>query len=181
MMNIKSGNFLPDLSVISPYIFKDFRGCYVETFNEEEYDKLIYKKYNMSIKFVQDDISVSSQNVLRGLHGDDRTWKLIQCLKGAFCLAIVDMRKSSETYLKWELIELNEENRKQVLVPPGFVNGHLCISDVCIFSYKQSTYYEGAKKQMTVMWDDPVIGINWPTDSPILSERDKTARYLNVE
>ena len=179
MLKVQLGKILLDLTIFIPYIFEDFRGCYVETYNEKTYNDIMNERFGHAVKFVQDDISVSSQNVIRGLHGDHNTWKLIQCLKGSFYLVVADMRKDSKTFLKWESFEINEHNRKQVLIPPGFVNGHLCLTDTCIFSYKQSTYYEGAEKQMTVMWDDPRVGIKWPIDTPILSHRDKIAGYLN--
>ena len=90
------------------------------------------------------------------------------------------MRKGSSTYLKWESYKLSADNNIQVLLPPSFVNGHLCISEHCIFSYKQSTYYEGAENQMTVRWNDPALGIEWPITSPILSDRDSSVGDINV-
>ena len=87
------------------------------------------------------------------------------------------MNVGSETYLQWDLISINDKNRKQVLIPPGYANGHLVMSDFGIFSYKQSTLYGGAKEQFTVNWDEPKINIPWPIDNPILSLRDKNAKY----
>ena len=130
------------------------------------------------MNFKQDDISVSNKNVLRGFHGDENTHKLISCLHGSIYQVIVDMRPDSPTYLKWEAFSLNEKNRLQILIPPMFGNAHLVMSDVAIFHYKQSTLYEGQGKQFTVKWDDPKIGVNWPINNPILSERDKNAKKL---
>ena len=90
----------------------------------------------------------------------------------------VDMRPESHTYLEYETFTLNDKTRKQVLIPPGFANGHLVMSDYGIFSYKQTTLYGGAKKQFTVKWNDPKVGIEWPIDNPILSLRDKNAKLL---
>ena len=178
-LEVEISSVFSDVLIFTPYVFEDFRGNYIETYNELAYDQAIHTALGKKVKFIQDDISNSSKHVLRGLHGDANTWKLIQCLSGEFLLAAVDMRKDSKTYLRWETFILNAKNNKQVLLPPMFVNGHLCISDCCIFSYKQSTYYEGAKKQMTVMWDDPTIGVEWPIDTPILSDRDRSAEYLS--
>jgi len=173
MLKVTKGNILKDVLIISPYIYEDFRGSYVETYNEESYTNAIEEQLGKNLHFIQDDISVSKKNVVRGLHGDYGTWKLIQCLYGSFYLAVVDVRKDSPTYLKWETFVLDDRSRQQILAPAGFVNGHLCLSDMCIFSYKQSTYYKGADKQITMKWDDPDLGIPWPVKDPILSERDR--------
>lgn len=176
-MKIKNGNILKDVKIISPFVYNDFRGTYVETYNKENYSVL--KDYDgVPLCFVQDDISESRKNTLRGLHGDEKTWKLIQCLKGSIFVAVVDMRENSETYLKHETFSISELDRRQILVPAGFGNGHLCLSDFCIFSYKQTTYYEGKEKQFTVNWEDPAINIRWPIKTPILSDRDYNAKFL---
>tara|TARA_B100001250_G_C19694196_1_gene741736 strand:+ start:351 stop:887 length:537 start_codon:yes stop_codon:yes gene_type:complete len=176
-MKIENGKVLKEVKIITPFIFNDFRGTYVETFNKKEYSEL--KNFEgKEIDFVQDDISMSRRNTLRGLHGDQKTWKLIQCLMGTIFVAIVDMRPQSKNYLKYETFSLSDLDRRQLLVPAGFANGHLCLTEACIFSYKQSTYYEGKEKQFTVKWDDPSVGIRWPIKDPILSTRDVTAEYL---
>ena len=126
---------------------------------------------------MEDDISVSRKNLLRGFHGDEGTWKLIQCLKGAFYLVALDMRRNSKTYLNWHAITLDERSRTQALVPAGCANAHLCLTNECMFSYKQSTIY-GTYKQFTVLWDDPRINVFWPISDPILSERDKNCPPL---
>lgn len=153
--------------IIKPKVHYDFRGEYVETFNEKKYKKILPSDVN----FVQDDFSVSFKNVLRGMHGDTKTWKLIQCLHGEILLAVYDIRDNSGTKDNWQLFPLNEKNRWQVLVPANCLNGHLCLSDKCIFSYKQSEYYSGPKDQFSVKWN--TLGIDWPINNPILSERDK--------
>jgi dTDP-4-dehydrorhamnose 3,5-epimerase len=149
-------------------VFEDFRGRYKETFNKAEYKKII------DIEFVQDDISVSRRNVLRGIHGDKGTWKLISCLKGAFYLVVVNNDEKSAQYKFWESFTLSDSNNLQVLIPPKFGNGHLVLTDETIFHYKQSTYY-GEFKQFTILWNDPEINIAWPSlcgNNPILSLRD---------
>ena len=147
-------------------VFEDHRGEYVETYNEE-----LYRSKAIDIKFVQDDISVSTRNVLRGIHGDKVTWKLISCLYGKFYFVVVNCDTNSKSFGQWQSFVLSSRNRHQVLVPPGYGNGHLVLSDETIFHYKQSTYYDRSK-QFTYKWDDPRFNIWWPTKNPILSERD---------
>lgn len=166
--------FGQDVTIIQPDVFYDFRGEYIETWNIENYKVFNPKGKNKEIIFKQDDISTSIKYTLRGFHGDDRTWKLIQCVYGALYQVIVDNRPESDTYLKWEAFALNNKNRTQILIPPGFGNAHLVLSETAVFSYKQSTLYEGQGKQFTIKWDDPKVGAYWPISNPILSERDNT-------
>ncbi len=164
---------LDKVKVIELDNFKDFRGYYQETYNEQEYFSL-----GINIKFIQDDVSVSSHNVLRGLHGDTKTWKLVSCLSGKFFLAVVNFDKSSNQYCKYDSFILSEEDNKQILIPPMFANGHIVLSQKTIFHYKQSTYYEGMGEQFTIKWNDPKIDIKWPHNNPILSDRDAKVEYL---
>lgn len=165
-LNITETKLQGVLLIKPPTIFEDFRGSYIELYNEE-----IYKNAGILVDFKQDDISTSKKNVLRGIHGDSTTWKLISCLFGRFYLVVVDCNKDSRQFLEWESFELSDVNREQVLIPPGFGNGHLVLSDTAIFHYKQSTYYDRAS-QFTYLWDDPELNISWPTNNPILSVRD---------
>lgn len=157
---------LDGVLLIKPSIFEDHRGQYVEIYNKD-----LYRKSGIDVKFIQDDISVSSKDVLRGIHGDSQTWKLISCLYGEFYLAVVNWDSSSSQYRQWESFVLSEKNRVQVLVPPRFGNGHLVLSERAIFHYKQSTYYNRAG-QFTIVWNNPELKINWPIENPILSKRD---------
>ena len=150
-----------------PTLYEDFRGSYVETYNRR-----IYRESGIDVDFIQDDISVSHRNVLRGIHGDQRTWKLISCLAGKFYLVVVNWDPTSSQYKKWQGFTLSEHNRLQVLVPPKFGNGHLVLSEQAIFHYKQSTDYDRSS-QFTVLWNDPELGIWWPSRDPILSKRDR--------
>ncbi|MCU0666053.1 MAG: dTDP-4-dehydrorhamnose 3,5-epimerase family protein [Candidatus Omnitrophica bacterium] len=154
------------LLVTPPTIFEDFRGRYIEIYNDQ-----LYRKSGIDIDFIQDDISVSSKHVLRGIHGDNKTWKLISCLSGKFYLAVVNWDKASAQYGQWDAFVLSEDNRLQVLVPPKFGNGHLVLSEQAIFHYKQSTNYDRAS-QFTISWNDPRLNIPWPVEKPILSKRD---------
>ena len=163
---------LDDVLLIKLDVFEDYRGEYVETYNDE-----LYRKNGIDIKFVQDDISVSTKNVLRGIHGDSETWKLISCLYGKFYLMVVNCDVESENFGKWQSFVLSDVNRLQVLVPPKYGNAHLILSDKAIFHYKQSTYYNLAK-QFTYKWDDPKFNIWWPINNPILSQRDEEGHYV---
>lgn len=154
------------LRVTPPTNFEDFRGNYTEIYNEK-----IYKEFGVLCDFIQDDISTSKNNTLRGIHGDHETWKLISCLYGSFYLIVVNNDKNSSQYKKWEAFTLSDSNRHQILVPPKFGNGHLILSDKAIFHYKQSTYYR-RDGQFTILWDDPDWKFWWPSKNPILSMRD---------
>ena len=158
------------LLIKPPTISEDFRGTYIEIYNEK-----IYREAGVKVKFVQDDISVSSRNVLRGIHGDSDTWKLISCLYGKFYLVVVNWDDTSPQFGKWESLVLSDQNRLQVLVPPKFGNGHLVLSELAIFHYKQSTYYNRAG-QFTLLWNDPKINVWWPVKNPIVSRRDEGSK-----
>lgn len=155
------------LLITPPTVFEDFRGSYVELYNEK-----LYKEAGISPIFVQDDFSISSRHVLRGIHGDSSTYKLISCLMGKFYMVVVNCDPASSQYRKWESFTLSEENRLQVLVPPMHGIGHLILTDRAIFHYKQSTYYNRAN-QFTIAWNDPEFNIWWPIKNPILSRRDE--------
>lgn len=154
------------LLILPPTVFEDFRGTYVETYNEK-----LYTEAGITCTFVQDDISTSRKNVLRGIHGDQETWKLISCLYGEFYLVVLNYDSASPQFGQWEGFALSDRNRLQVLVPPKFGNGHVVLSEGAVFHYKQSTYYNRAT-QFTVLWNDPQFKIRWPVDKPILSRRD---------
>lgn len=157
-----------DLLVIQPEIHRDARGENVETFNHLEYSLLGSQR----LEFVVDSVSHSRQGVLRGFHGDEHTWKLIQCLYGEVFFVVLDMRTSSLTKHNYEIFALNDRNRTQVLVPAGCVNAHLCMSKECVFSYKLTHGYVKQENQIHVKWNDPRFNISWPIENPILSERD---------
>ncbi len=165
-LQIRKTNLDGVLEILPTTNFEDFRGTYVEIYNEE-----LFREAGLNQDFTQDDISTSYKGVLRGIHGDSKTWKLISCLKGSFYLVVINNDSSSTEFGKWEGFTLSETNRKQILVPPKFGNGHLVISESAIFHYKQTTYYN-REDQFTLMWNDKNLNIWWPTDSPILSERD---------
>jgi dTDP-4-dehydrorhamnose 3,5-epimerase len=152
---------------IKPFIFDDHRGIYVET-----YSRAAYEEAGITVDFVQDDHSVSHRNVLRGLHGDSHTWKLVSCPLGEIYLVVLDARPESPSYKRWQSFTISGRNQMQVLVPPGCANGHLVLSKTAIFHYKQSSYYQ-PQTQFTIKWNDPLYNIWWPIRTPIVSLRDK--------
>ncbi|MEM8930828.1 MAG: dTDP-4-dehydrorhamnose 3,5-epimerase [Acidobacteriota bacterium] len=178
MPSIESSVDIPGLVVVTPEIFEDHRGQYVETWNARDWD--LRDEHGEPLRFVEDDLSCSEAGVLRGLHGDDRTWKLIQCVSGRIRFVVVDMRRSSPAFRRWRAFELDDRDRRQVLVPAGCANGHYAHTD-CIFGYKQSAYYRGQGAQFTVRWNDPSLAITWPTDAPVLSARDAAAPDLPAD
>ena len=145
-MKYKISKKLEGVVIIQPDIFYDYRGEYVETWNVENY-KIFDHIVNNSkkIEFKQDDISTSVKHTLRGLHGDNKTWKLVSCVYGSLLQVVVDMRESSDTYLEYDMFSINDKNRNQILIPPGCVNGHLCLSNECIFHYKLTEEYVAAQ------------------------------------
>lgn len=163
--------------------FEDFRGEYVEIFNEYLYlsevkknlKGTVYEKDSFKLRFIEDDISTGTKGVLKGIHGDKQTWKLVQCLYGKFYLVVVNNNPRSKDNGKWEAFTLSDKNRFQVLIPPLYGNGHLVLSEYDIYHYKQSSYYN-PKGQFTIKWDDPKYNIWWPIDNPILSRRDEAEK-----
>ena len=154
------------LLVQPPTIHEDFRGQFVETYNQE-----VYRQADIQTAFVQDDVSISHRGVLRGLHGDGETWKLVTCLYGRVYLVVVNWNPVAPQYRKWESFTLSDQNHLQVLIPPMFANGYQTLSDRAIFHSKQSTNYQPAG-QFSLRWDDPALGLWWPIKNPMLSQRD---------
>jgi dTDP-4-dehydrorhamnose 3,5-epimerase len=167
----KKDDEITGLIHLYPDIFYDHRGEYISTYTSVEYQFL-------GAEFLEDDFSISKKNVLRGLHGDSKTKKLIQCLYGSILLAVADLREESPSYLKSHLFVLDDKSRHQVFIPEGCINGHYVLSDRCIFSYKQTEIYSGAKNQISVRYNDPWLKIPWKITDPIISERDLSAKFL---
>ena len=155
------------LLIDPPTNFEDYRGAYIELYNEP-----LYRANGVEYNFIQDDISMSRRNVLRGIHGDRKTCKLVSCLHGCFYLIVINNIEGHPQYHQWQSFTLSEANRKQILIPPGFGNGHLVMSDTAIFHYKQTTAYDRSS-QFTLLWNDPSLGLWWPNNNPITSPRDQ--------
>lgn len=173
-MKINETN-LENVLLIEPDVFEDYRGDYIETFNEERYQKEFLAR-NIDIKFVQDDISTSRKDVLRGIHGDAETWKLVSCLYGTIYYVVVNCDTESKRFGDWQAFILSDRNKHQVLVPANYGASFLALTDNIIFHYKQTTYYN-PKGQFTYRWNDIRFNIRWPIRDPILSERDEFGGY----
>ena len=158
--------------IIEPKVFKDPRGYFFESFNQNKFNELIGK----TIDFVQDNESFSSKGVLRGLHFQTGAYaqaKLVRVIEGAVLDVVVDMRKESPTFSEHFSIELSEDNKRQLFVPKGFAHGFIVLSETAIFSYKCDNFYDKASEQ-GLRYDDPSLGIDWklPANEFIVSEKD---------
>lgn len=167
-INIKTSLILPEVKTFQPSSASDHRG---EIWTMWEKENVLPEGLSFNLcKFTR-----SSKNVLRGLHGCFHTWKYMSVPHGEVQFVVADARKNSPNYLKWEKYTLNDQNHVGVLVPPGFVNGHLCLSDDCLYHYMMSyggDYIE-PHEQVVIKWDDKRLNIDWSTTNPIISERDK--------
>lgn len=166
---IKTG--IPGLIVVEPRVFKDDRGYFFETYQYER-----YKDAGIICSFVQDNESMSSRGVLRGLHyqkGESAQAKLVRVVKGSVFDVAVDLRKNSPTFGKWYGVELTEENKKQFYIPRGFAHGFSVLSETAIFNYKCDNAYNPSSEGSINPFDE-TIGIDWrlPKDECLLSEKD---------
>ena len=168
--NIQESKILEGVYIITPNKFQDLRGEIWTAFTSEAIDKLLPN----NLQFIHDKFIYSKHNVIRGIHGDHKTYKLATCVYGEIHQVVVDCRKDSPTYLKYEKFIINQENQQIILVPSGFGNAHYVSSDSAVYYYKcaYKGSYVDADDQFTFAWNDPRIGINWPTNNPILSDRD---------
>ncbi len=167
---------LEQVKIIHPSIYHETRGSISTTYHTDYYDMLLTSSENKKdISFKHDRYSKSKKGVLRGLHWDEKTWKLVSCIHGKIYLVVLDVRQKNKNFGKWETFILSPETGIQVLIPPYFANGHFVMEDDSIFSYKMA--YEGEyndeTKQHTIVWNDSRFNIDWPTEYPILSKRDK--------
>lgn len=164
-----------DVFIIEPAVFNDSRGYFSETFNLKR-----YKDHGIELDFVQDNISVSKKGTLRGLHYQippKAQAKLCHVLKGEVLDVIVDIRKGSPTFGKHLALRLSEENHIQILIPVGFAHGFAVLSDEAIFQYKCSELYS-KEHERGIRYDDPDLKINWQVGNPIVSDKDKKAKYF---
>lgn len=166
---------LPGVCVVEPNVFGDHRGFFMES-----YQKQRYMDNGIDTIFVQDNISFSVRNTLRGLHYQYPRGqaKLVQVLQGEIYDVVVDIRKGSPTWGQWFGVTLSLDNKRQVFIPDGYAHGFCVTSETALFAYKCSDYYL-PEDEGGVRWDDPRIGIQWPVKSPILSDRDKNYTGLD--
>lgn len=162
---------LPRVLKIERYAFNDHRGIYSEIYKRQEYFDA-----GITVEFIEQNFSFSRRDVLRGLHGDSKTWKLVSCLYGELYLVVLNYDEVSSSFGRWESFVLTPQNRLQVLIPPKHANGHLILSGWAMFHYNQSEYYIDRNNQFTVKWNDPRFNIHWPIDNPILSKRDEEGK-----
>ena len=156
-----------------PEVFEDDRGFFKETYSTTKYRAL-----GVADDFVQDSVSVSSKNVIRGLHYDFAMSKFVQVLRGKIWDVIVDLRRSSPTYLRWQGFYLSEHNHRQLYIPAGFAHGFLALTDDVVFSYKHGALYDPAREG-AIRWDDPALAIAWPlAGEPRVSAKDRAAPLL---
>ena len=162
---------LEGVVIIEPRIFKDARGYFFESFSQKEFDEKV-----MPINFVQDNESMSSYGVMRGLHYQRMPYtqsKLVRCVKGAVLDVVVDIRKGSPTFGQHVSVELTEENHRQLFIPRGFAHGFAVLTDDVVFQYKVDNFY-APESEGAIAWDDPDLGIDWrlPADKILLSAKD---------
>jgi dTDP-4-dehydrorhamnose 3,5-epimerase len=161
--------------VIEPIVFGDQRGFFLESFQKQR-----YRDAGIDTEFVQDNISFSVRHTLRGLHYQYPRGqaKLVQVLQGEIYDVAVDIRQGSPTFGRWAGVVLSGENRHQFFLPEGFAHGFCVMSATALFMYKCSAYY-APEDEGGICWNDPDLGIPWPVQAPILSERDRTLPPLS--
>ena len=160
--------------LIKPQVFKDNRGHFFESFNSKKFNEAT----GLDVQFVQDNQSLSSKNVLRGLHFQHPPFaqaKLVSVIKGEVLDVVVDIRKESDTYGEYIAENLNEENHHQLFIPEGMAHGFLTLKDDTIFSYKCSNYYYKGSED-GIIWNDSNLKIDWKIKNPLVSEKDQLAQ-----
>lgn len=164
---------IPDVWVCEPKVFADARGYFMETWRASDFNEHIGHEVN----FVQDNQSMSSRGVLRGLHfqkGEFSQAKLVRVLQGTVVDVAVDLRQASPTFGKYVMVELSAENKRQLFIPRGFAHGFQVLSETAVFTYKVDNIY-APQAECSIRYDDPKIGIAWPITNPqelLLSEKD---------
>lgn len=168
---IEHSDEIDGVIIFRPTINIDARGSLYTTFYKDVQEQFLPK----GLYFKHDKFSTSKHNVLRGIHGDTKSWKLVSCVYGEITEVVVDLRPNSPTYGKWQKFIINKDNQMSVLLPPYMGNAFYVNSEEAVYHYKLAYLgeYFDANEQFSVKWNDPEIAIQWPTDSPTLSNRDK--------
>ena len=166
---------LEGLLIVEPKIFEDKRGFFMETYHQHKYEAA-----GITETFVQDNVSYSLKNTLRGLHFQLRQSqaKLVQAISGEIFDVAVDLRPGSATFGKWTGARLSDKNGRQMYIPRGFAHGFCVLSEFAMFYYKCSDFY-APDDEGGIIWSDPDIGIEWPVENPIISEKDKQYQKLS--
>lgn len=167
---------VPDVLLIEPKVFGDERGWFCETYHDQRYEA------HGIAEFVQDNLSKSRRGILRGLHiqHPHGQGKLVTCPLGEVFDVAVDVRRGSPTFGKWVGAHLSESNHHQLWIPPGFAHGFAVLSESALFAYKCTERYH-PEAEFSVLCNDPAIGIEWPIDDPILSDKDRSAPTLEAQ
>lgn len=160
---------LSGLKIIEPKVFGDRRGFFLETWNRKRYAEI-----GIDEDFVQDNLSFSRGGVVRGLHYQypRSQGKLVYVLQGEVFDVAVDIRKNSPTFARWEGVMLSGENMKQLYIPEGFAHGFCVLGETALFAYKCTEFY-APETEGGILWNDPDIGIDWPINDPVLSDKDR--------
>jgi dTDP-4-dehydrorhamnose 3,5-epimerase len=163
--------------IVEPDLFRDGRGFFLETFRRDK-----YARGGIDREFCQDNQSRSARNTIRGLHAQRQhpQGKLVRAVTGSIFDVVVDIRRGSPSYLKWIAVELSADNFRQIYVPPGFAHGICITSEFADIEYKCTDYYDPGD-ELRIAWNDPSIGIRWPIENPILSEKDRRAGTIADE
>ncbi|CAN0618880.1 dTDP-4-dehydrorhamnose 3,5-epimerase [Burkholderia multivorans] len=167
---------LPDVKLIEPNVFGDARGFFFESFNARDFAEQV----GVSDPFVQDNHSRSAKGVLRGLHYqiEHAQGKLVRVVSGEVFDVVVDLRRSSPTFGKWESFVLSAENKRQLWVPPGFAHGFVVTSEFADFVYKTTDYWY-PEHERCLLWNDPEVGVEWPVSGePQLAKKDAAGTLL---
>ena len=164
---------LPGVLILEPRVFGDARGYFYESFNAEEFRRVVQQSY----KFVQDNHSKSIKGVLRGLHYQIQhaQGKLVRVTAGEVLDVAVDLRKSSPHFGKWAAVTLSAENRRQLWIPPGFAHGFLVVSDTAEFLYKATDYWH-PEHERSILWNDRDLAIDWQLDAIAPTEPQLAAK-----
>ena len=172
-MNVTPAS-IPEVLIIEPKVYGDERGFFLETWQKSR-----YQQAGIDSDFVQDNLSFSRRGILRGLHFqyENTQGKLVYVLQGSVFDVAVDIRRNSPTFGHWVGQNLTSENKLQMFIPPGFAHGFCVTSETALFMYKCTDYYNPAA-EITLAWNDPAIGIDWPITAPVLSEKDQQALTL---
>ncbi len=167
---------IPEVIIVEPKVHSDQRGFFLESYNH-----LNYQQNGIKADFVQDNHSYSVKGTLRGLHiqtGSHSQAKLVRVVKGEVFDVAVDARAGSPTFSKWVGVRLSQDNYRQLFIPQGFLHGFCVLSEYADFEYKCDNYYN-RDSELTIAYDDPNIGIEWPIENPLVSDKDKAGLKLS--
>jgi dTDP-4-dehydrorhamnose 3,5-epimerase len=167
---IQKSALIDGIYILKPSVSEDLRGNIWTSFLKEDVEKLLPS----GLSFKHDKFSESKYNVLRGIHGDSASWKLVTCVFGEVHQVVADLRPTSHTFMKWQKFIINKSKQCLILIPPGVGNAYYVSGANAVYHYKLAYNgdYIDAGDQFTYPWNDPSLGIDWPSKTPILSSRD---------